>query len=65
MGLGILFLFPFKSCIIALLGNKLKLIPDLGIFPRLFTDILILVLFWAGIAVLVSGGFAPGIYDKF
>ncbi len=65
MGLGILFLFPFKSTMIALLGSKLKLIPDFGIFPRLFTDILILVLFWAGIAVLVSGGFAPGIYDKF
>ncbi len=65
MGLGILFLFPFKSTMVALLGSKLKLIPDLGIFPRLFTDILILVLFWAGIAVLVSGGFAPGIYDKF
>lgn len=65
MGFGILFLFPFKSTMVALLGSKLKLIPDLGIFPRMFTDILILALFWAGIAVLVSGEFAPGIYDKF
>lgn len=65
MGFGILFLFPFRSIINRLLGSKLKLIPDLGIIPRLFTDILILALFWAGIAVLVSGGFAPGIYDKF
>jgi alginate O-acetyltransferase complex protein AlgI len=65
MGFGILLLFPIKSTIVVLLGNKLKLIPGLGIFPRLFTDLLILALFWTSIAVLVSGGFAPGIYDKF
>lgn len=50
----------------ALRGARLReRFPRLGVFPRLLADAFLLALFWAGIAVLVSGNFAPGIYDKF
>jgi alginate O-acetyltransferase complex protein AlgI len=65
LGLAILFTFPLASFLDPWLARAKARFPRLGIFPRLLTDVLLLVLFWAGIAVIVSGGYAPGIYDKF
>ena len=65
LGFGLIFLFPLASFLDPWLARVKARFPRLGIFPRLLADVLLLALFWAGIAVLVSGGYAPGIYDKF
>jgi alginate O-acetyltransferase complex protein AlgI len=39
--------------------------PRFGFVLRLLVDVSLLTLFWLGIAALVSGTNAPGIYDKF
>ena len=65
LGFGLIFLFPLASFLDPWLARAKARFPRLGILPRLLADVLLLSLFWAGIAVLVSGGYAPGIYDKF
>jgi alginate O-acetyltransferase complex protein AlgI len=65
LSIGILFLLPLRSILGSLWLQITQRFPRLGIFPRLVGDLLLLALFWSGIAVLVSGGFMPGIYDKF
>jgi alginate O-acetyltransferase complex protein AlgI len=65
LGFGILFLFPLASILDPLRARAIERFPRLGLFLRLLADAFLLLLFWAGIAVIVSGSFAPGIYDKF
>ena len=65
LGLGLLFLMPFRSILSSWWIFIKQRYPRLGIFPRLVADLVLLVLFWSGIAVLTSGGIAPGIYDRF
>jgi alginate O-acetyltransferase complex protein AlgI len=65
LGLAIFLLTPFASFLTSWWARLNERFPRLGIFSRLLADASLLALFWVGIAVLVSGGFAPGIYDKF
>ena len=65
LGIGILFLFPLASLFDFWRARVVERDPRLGFFLRLLSDALLLALFWAAIAALVSGSFAPGIYDKF
>lgn len=65
LGLAIFLQIPLASSLTSWWARLNKRFPRLGIFPRLILDAFLLAFFWAGIAVLVSGGFTPGIYDKF
>jgi len=73
LGLGLLFLLPLASWLGPSTSLRASLwwarakerYPRLGLIPRLLSDAILLALFWAGIAALVSGSYAPGIYDKF
>lgn len=73
LGLAILLQTPLASSLTSWWARLNERFPRLGIFTsaplsaslRLIADAALLALFWAGIAALVSGGFAPGIYDKF
>jgi alginate O-acetyltransferase complex protein AlgI len=65
LGLGLLFLFPLASFLDPWRVRVIERFPSLGLPLRLLSDAILLALFWAGIAALVSGSYAPGIYDKF
>jgi alginate O-acetyltransferase complex protein AlgI len=65
LGFGLLFILPLASFMDLLWARAIERFPRLGLLPRLLADGVLLALFWAGIAVQVSGSFAPGIYDKF
>lgn len=65
LAVAILILTPLASLLTSWWTRLNGRFPRLGIFSRPLADVVLLLLFWAGIALLVSGGYAPGIYDKF
>lgn len=65
LGVAILLHTPLASFLTLWWTRLNERFPRLSFFSRPLADALLLALFWAGIAVLVSGGFTPGIYDKF
>jgi alginate O-acetyltransferase complex protein AlgI len=66
LGAGLLVLsLPFASFLTSWRARLVQRFPRLGVFSRPLADLVLLLLFWASIAILASGGFAPGIYDKF
>ncbi|RJP49401.1 MAG: MBOAT family protein [Anaerolineaceae bacterium] len=65
LAVAILLQTPLASLLTSWWARLSGRFPRFGIFSRPLTDVFLLALFWSAIAVLVSGGFAPGIYDKF
>lgn len=65
LAVGILLQTPLASFLTSWWARLNERFPHFGAFSRPLADACLLILFWAGIAVLASGGFAPGIYDKF